>query len=398
MKLTGGEPFWAVRAGLVAVAPPLREDLACDVVIIGSGITGALIADSLTSIGLNVVVVDRRDLASGSTTASTALLQYDIDVPLVELSKLIGLEQAQRAYRLGADALDTIQRASEAAGFPVHRRPSLYFSTSDESLEFLRRECEARREAGFDVKLVDEARLLRDWGIVARGAILSQQAAEVDPYSLAHALLAAAVRRGARVFDRTAVRNIQHDTGGVVIETDRGHSVKANWAVLATGYESQSCLPEKIVDLHSTYAIITEPCCEEAPWPDRALLWQHAQTYLYARTTPDNRIIVGGEDEDFTNEELRDALIPAKADALLAKLRKLIPGYAYETAFAWAGTFGGTKDGLGYIGPQKEGDRLLCALGFGGNGITFSVIAARMLARTIQGDPDPDQHLFRFGR
>lgn len=72
-------------------------------------------------------------------------------------------------------------------------------------------------------------------------------------------------------------------------------------------------------------------------------------------------------------------------------------GHELETAFAWAGTFGETKDGLAYIGPQP-GSRLLFALGYGGNGITYSVQAARLLTAHILGEPTPDLELFRLDR
>ena len=48
----------------------------------------------------------------------------------------------------------------------------------------------------------------------------------------------------------------------------------------------------------------------------------------------------------------------------------------FKKEFAWSGTFGKTKDSLPYIGPYKKTPNTYYALGFGGNGITFSVIAA----------------------
>ena len=63
-----------------------------------------------------------------------------------------------------------------------------------------------------------------------------------------------------------------------------------------------------------------------------------------------------------------------------------------------AGTFGETKDGLGYIGPSAEIPRTLFALGFGGNGITFSVIAAQILRDMITAKKNTDVEIFRFNR
>ena len=73
MDLRTGCAFWMLKDGLLASYPSLAADLSADVAIIGAGITGALVARELTNAGANVVVVDRRDVASGSTAASTGL-------------------------------------------------------------------------------------------------------------------------------------------------------------------------------------------------------------------------------------------------------------------------------------------------------------------------------------
>ncbi|MEP7347671.1 MAG: FAD-dependent oxidoreductase [Gemmatimonadaceae bacterium] len=92
----------------------------CDVAIIGAGITGALVADALTERELPVIAIDRRHPGHGSTSASTALLQYEIDTHLVDLIETIGHDRAVDAYRANLDAVLTIERL--AAGlFRVSR-------------------------------------------------------------------------------------------------------------------------------------------------------------------------------------------------------------------------------------------------------------------------------------
>ena len=90
MDLKSGYPYWAIKNGLMHAFPQLQEDTRCDVVVIGAGITGALIADELAIHGHDVVVLDQRDVAWGSTSASTALLQYEIDTHMVDLAETYG--------------------------------------------------------------------------------------------------------------------------------------------------------------------------------------------------------------------------------------------------------------------------------------------------------------------
>ena len=69
-----------------------------------------------------------------------------------------------------------------------------------------------------------------------------------------------------------------------------------------------------------------------------------------------------------------------------------------EIAYAWAGTFGTTDDGLAYIGPSPEWTNAYFALGYGGNGITMSLIAAEMIVDHYLGRANADAKLFRFDR
>lgn len=87
-----------------------------------------------------------------------------------------------------------------------------------------------------------------------------------------------------------------------------------------------------------------------------------------------------------------------KTQRLRDKVKDLLPDLDWEVEFAWAGTFGETADGLAYIGPTLEYPHCYFALGFGGNGITFSAIAADLLADMLTGKQNDDAALFRFGR
>ena len=85
MELRSPEAFWLLKNGILNSYPSLQENIKCDIAVIGAGITGALISHSLTKTGYNTVVLDKRDVANGSTAATTSLLQYEIDTAMVDL-------------------------------------------------------------------------------------------------------------------------------------------------------------------------------------------------------------------------------------------------------------------------------------------------------------------------
>src|SRR5690242_17902621 len=108
MHLTGGSPFYLIKDGLQTAYPKLLQHIETNTVIIGGGISGALSAYYLTNAGVECILVDARTIGLGSTCASTSLLQYELDVPLHILKEKIGEKNAEKAYRLCGDAIDTI--------------------------------------------------------------------------------------------------------------------------------------------------------------------------------------------------------------------------------------------------------------------------------------------------
>lgn len=400
MDLRSGHPFWLVKNGLIASYPPLGESTKCEVAIIGGGITGALIADELCREGLDVVLLDKRDVATGSTAASTALLQYEIDTELIPLMEKVGETDAVRAYRLGLDAIDRVEQLvaelPENCGFI--RRDGLYLASRASHAARLRAEYDCRRRAGFACELLEAEEIAERFPFSAPAAILSRGDAEIDAFRFTHRLLERAVQRGVRIYDRTTVTRIDRGPQQVTLATDRGATVTATRVVFATGYESQQYLRQKIGTLHSTYALVSEPLAPFPRWPGRCLIWETARPYFYLRTTPDDRVIIGGEDTSFASDHRRDRRIERKTKKLARRYEKMFPDTPFEVAYAWAGTFGETKDGLAYIGSPPEWPDGYFAVGYGGNGITMSVIAARLIADDIVGRPNADAKIYRFNR
>ena len=371
--------------------------------MVGAGITGALAAFELSRAGARVIVVDRRAPASGSTAASTALVQYELDRTLVSLTGLRGAEHARGAYLAAARGVDDLARLARELGTECElvRHPSLYLAVDPSDTDRLLEEVEARRAVGLSSRYLDRGVLLSRFGIDRPGAILSEPAHEVNPVKLTRALLLAMVREGGRLYERTTV-----DLAGVCrgrapfeLSTSGGPSITTEWVVLATGYEApeQFAAVAELTQLKSTYALATEPLPGD-PWPERALIWECGEPYFYARTTADGSVLMGGEDAAFVDPEARDARLGAKCESLRAKARSLFPHLDSRPRARWAATFAQTSDGLPYIGRHAKWSHALFALGYGGNGITFSMIAARVMAGVIGGRPHPDACWFSFER
>lgn len=395
--LRGGYPLWAEAPGASVRVRRVLKSERCDVAVVGGGISGALTALALVDAGLDVVVVDRRMPGSGSTAASTAMIQFELDTPLTRLIEQIGREKAVGAY------LRSLQSVKHLKALIVkHRikadwvdREALYLAGDDMGWRGLRHEAKLRKAAGLPSQFLNGKELRDRFGIERTGAILSKGAAEVNPAQLtAGALRVAQSEGGARVYSDCEVTMIERGEKGMELRTRAHGIITAEKVVLATGYETVAGLPSHLFDITSSWAIATEPIAEQDFWPTKCLIWESSDPYLYVRATADNRILAGGEDSGLNDPDRRDAAIAAKSVKLLKSIETLLPGRTFKIAFAWAGAFATSPTGLPIIQELDEMPGCLAILGCGGNGITFSMIAAEIAAKWAKGKADKDSGLF----
>lgn len=401
MDLKSGYPYWAIKNGLMYAFARLEVDLRCDVVVIGAGITGALIADELAAHGFDVVVLDQRDVGWGSTAASTALLQYEVDTHAIDLARRYDEAHALSAYQACLTAIAGLEEVAHSVGdVDFSRCDSLYYASKRSHRSVLADEFAWRAARGFPVRWLSRTALQADYGLVAPGAILSSVAARVDPYRLASRLLRRLQRNGQRVFDRTRVQACVATARQVRLTTDKGISITAGHVVVACGYESQTWLRQRVAVNRSSYAYMSDPIeRRDLGWLAHTLLWESARPYLYLRTTGDGRLLVGGEDDDSDVPARRDRMVKRKAATLQSKVARRFPALDARPAFAWAGTFAETRDGLPYFGAHPQyGARVLFAMAYGGNGITYSMLGAGLLRAAIERREHPLAGLFGFAR
>jgi len=394
--LRTGRSLWADSPGLGVPVRPLTKAISVDVAIVGAGISGAFMAHELSK-DHAVAVLDRRAPLMGSTLASTALLQWEIDLPLTALAKKIGAAKARRAYLRSRQAVDALKRivAEERIVCGLKDKSSLYLAGDAYGHRALEAEAMARAEIGLDSRYLGAAALREQFGVERTAAILSSGSASGDPARLAAALLRRAHARGARIWSPVEVTQAISDPDGVTLLTDRDHAVRARSVVFCCGYEFPKGVPTPGADVISTWAMASTPRQRCPAWLRDMLVWEASDPYLYLRMGGDGRLIVGGEDEASAVAHQDRTKLAHKQKVLAAKLQRLLPDTAFEIDYGWAGAFGESATGLPSIGPIESMDHTWAVMGFGGNGITYSVIASQVVAAEIRGQRDPDADLYK---
>lgn len=401
MDLHSGLPYWLIKNELFNYYNPLNENYKIDVVVIGSGITGALVAHELCRAGIPCAVFDKRTIATGSTVASTAQLQYEIDVPLSKMIKITGEERAVKAYHASLKSIADIGGILKETRIKADFRTvsSIWLASYKKDIKLLEEEFETRQKHNLPVEFMDAGELLKTHGIEGNGALKNYEAAQMDAYAAATGLLNFHLKRKELdLFSPVEITKWKEMKSGYELETHNGFKVRCKYLVVAAGFESGQFLPKKMMNLVSTYALVSQPVHENQLWPERSLIWETKDRYFYMRTTLDNRMVIGGEDEVFQDPVRRDKLLRQKIKKLEKEFQKVYPEIPFKTDMAWCGTFSSTEDGLPYIGTWPGKDRMFFALGYGGNGITFSTISAQVIKNKLVGINDERAEIFGFDR
>lgn len=392
------QPLWSASPRISVVSRKSPSSRNFDVVIVGAGISGALMARALSGKSLSILIIDRREPVRGSSMASTAMIQHEIDVPLHKLVSMLGKKRAQRVWQRSASAVEDLVTLTTELDIrcDLQRKRTLFLSGTEYGARALQVETDARREAGIECGLLKADALLERYGIDRTAAIDSSISASANPAQLTAGVLRHVGGRGVEIVSGVEITDVRSHTHEVTLATADGTMIGARHVVFCTGYEFLESLANKSQKLVSTWALASRQRLDRPKWLDSYLVWEGSDPYLYFRSTPDGRIIVGGEDEDGQDEFDDPSKSGRKFRLLIEKLADLTGISIGKPAFTWSAAFGVTPDGLPMIGRVPGLTNVYSTMGFGGNGITFSQIAAQIISSAILGHQDADHDLFPF--
>ncbi|WP_077247643.1 NAD(P)/FAD-dependent oxidoreductase [Bacillus sp. FJAT-27225] len=362
MDLHSGTFFWPTTFPDAPSYPALEADIECDIVIVGGGSSGAQCAYYLAGTGLDVVLVEKAQIGSGTTSATSALIQYAGETMYTKLVDRFGKEYIRQHLDLIKDAINDIERAARDGRIDSEfvRRDTLYVASSGSDVGRLEAEYDLLRGFGFNVDFWQKAEIKKRFGFNREAAIYSFNDGEMNPFRFTHALIDYAVEKGMRVFEATVVVGCEYEDasggfgrgvgegaqwnqvglaskdkeakpGSVVLRTSSGHTIKARRAIFSTGYEGLDIKAEQKASITSTYVVTTSRVGGLTPM----LLWETAAPFLFMRTTPDGRFIIGGHDEDVSDASERDMKLDEKRDRLMEELGKLFRVSRPRLSIVW---------------------------------------------------------------
>lgn len=368
--------------------PALSGKVEVDVLVVGAGITGITTAYLLKKAGCRVAVVDQYGVGGGETGHTTAHLTYVTDARLSELSRSLGVSQAQAFWEAGLDGMRQIDETVAELGISCGLRqvPGYLFAATDKDAtserESLEKDLELARRFGFDAEFLNEDPLF------SRPAIRFPNQLKFHPLKYLAAVAKKIPGEGSHIFGNTPGSDIDPDKHE--LHTDQGVIVY-DAVVAATHIPIQgergtfgAALFQTKLAAYSTYAIEASIDCVP-----ESLFWDTNDPYLYMRFDrgPEGcSVIFGGEDHKTGQVADTDSCY----EQLGNKLKEYFP--KAKPIRRWSGQVWEPVDGLPYIGEVAE--RQFVATGFAGNGMTLGTFSAMLIRDLIGGRKNPWADLF----
>lgn len=384
--------------------PKPRGPLGIDVAIIGGGLTGCATAYAFAAAGVKVALFEAGRLGQGSSGASTGWIADDPGVSFSAVEQLIGLRAARHAWRswrrAALDFSALIKRLDLKCGFEPHG--SLLVAATAEEAARLKREQKIRKDAGLDAAMVNARAVTQETALDATAALKSRDGGTIDPYRATLGLAAAAVQRGARIFEQSPIARIRFTRRHADVFTTAG-PVRVGRIVVATGLPTPLF---KALRRHfwfkSQYFALTEPVpakIRRALGTRSTIVRDSATPAHVIRWVDDERILVGGADGVTVPPRRSESHLVQRTGQLMYELSTLYPDISgIMPAYGWEAPYALTGEALPYIGAHRNFPFHLFAFGDSSQSVTGAYLASRILLRHHLGENDAADEAFGFHR
>ncbi len=380
------EVFWKNPG--YKIRPELKEDIDCDYLIIGGGITGASAAYFLAKAGAkNVVLIEKHYIASGATGKAAGTLVIRGETDLLDIVKLHGEEKAEVYWKEIHGGLNSLRQIirEENIDCDAETQDSLY-CTLIHKYPYIKKEYEAEKRIEPTTKLLNGPDLKRELNtdMFSYGILSANHGLSVNPLKLTQNLSVATEKYGARIFENTALLRIL----GNIAQTHHGN-IRFKKVITAIDLDNPN---DKVKNLRTTI-LITQPLTSEelikTGMDRRKIVFDSKKSYNYFKVTADRRMLFGfGNMIVHKGHRKTEPHVPHLKN-MEKFMAKLFPYLALTPEYVWSGNFGVTRDYCPLI--EINGDASSIS-GAGSQVICF--MAAKHIVNKILGEKSSLEEFF----
>jgi glycine/D-amino acid oxidase-like deaminating enzyme len=396
--------YWVASAGTPpADDGPIQGDVDVDVVIIGSGSTGMSTALYLAQEhGIQAVVLEANQTAWGCSSRSGGQGQNASGrLTRSQWIERWGLDTAKALdteIRTGFENFKALTREINCDAFDGGH---LYVAHRKEKVAYLQEQTRVRRDIfGYKAKMLTAEELREQYCDErdAHGAMWEPEGVGIHPLKFTFGLMRKARALGVKVHTASPVQGWQTINGVHHLQTPGGVVRARRVAVCTGGYTGQGLNPllkNKILPILSN-SVTTRPLTAA----ELAATNFRSQTFLtdtrtlrfYYRLLPDNRLQLGSRSAISGADSEDPGHLKLLTDAIA---RKFPPLAGIEIEHSWWGWVDVSHDMMPRIARPDPAQTVWHAVGYGGNGVSFSTWAGKRLAERVAGK-DAGQAVFNL--
>ncbi|MEH6473871.1 MAG: FAD-dependent oxidoreductase [Halopseudomonas sp.] len=397
-------PYWLDNEAAPEAEPRLRENIQCDLLIVGAGFTGlwAAIHAKEQNPDRDVVIIEAQCVAIGASGRPAAILSTSV---------MHGLDNANRLFpddmdeleRLGKENMDGFQATIEKYDIDcdIEWGGELTVAIGEEGLAEIEKEYRLYKRYGHDAHLLNKEQVQAEMNspLFSGGLWSKSRSGTVHPAKLAWGLKRAAKKLGVRIFEYTPLTGSSHLKPGVKVDTPEG-SINANKVLLATNAfaAGNNKIKTRVAAIRDRI-VVTEPLTDEQMeaigWSNRQGIYDTRTQLNYMRLTADNRILFGGRLGYFLNNNT-----DPQADKTAENFIPLVENF-YKTfptlkeikfSHAWSGPIALTTRMAVHFQHYHQGD-MIYAGGYSGFGVTATRFGSRVGLDILDGKNTPESRL-----
>ncbi len=368
--------------------PTLTQNLETDVAIIGGGLAGLLSAYELAKAGKKVVILEKDRVAHAGTGYTTGFLAQYIDTNTGDQVDMYGAADTKKIWESHGDAIDLIEKIAkdEKIDCELMRCTNYMHANDAREKKELDEEFSAMDEQGFSV-----SQKAIDLHFKNKGVLSMAKQGKYHPLKFVEGLLTALEKLGVEIYETTEVTDLVPVAEGrpFEVKTDN-YTVTAPWTITAT-YQPFNNPKEVLLKkgMYKSYVMELEVPAgtyEEGTYEDMDNPYHYFRVDAGVGNKGSDRIIIGGEDHriEIPMNDKNFEVLKEYADDLF--------GTSYPVVRQWSGHILESVDGLPFIGEYQP--HQLIATAFGGNGMTYSAISAKLFTDIVMGEKNPYEKLY----
>ncbi|MBI3699166.1 MAG: FAD-binding oxidoreductase [Afipia sp.] len=386
--------YWIATAGTPPSDDgPVIQDMDVDVAIVGSGFTGLTCAIFLArQFGIKATVLEANHVAWGCSTRNGG--QGQNSAGRLTRSQWIsrwGLDIARRMHAEVTEGFETFDELVQQIDCEPQRGGHLYIAHRQRNFRKIADESKILNDVfNYRTRIVSADELRRDYvnDKEAVGAVLEPLGTGIHPAKLAFGYQKTARELGAKIHPGSPVARIETNKNGFYLYTPGG-VVRARSVAIATGaYTANSLTPPlrgRCMPILSN-SMVTRPLTASeiiaTGFKTKLVITDTRTLRFYYRLLPDNRVHIGSRSA-VTGAEATDQ---RHLQLLIDGLNRKFPALrGIQIDYDWWGWVDVSHDMMPRIFRPDPNQALFYALGYGGNGVSYSAQAGRRMAQMIAG-------------